>query len=380
MIELRASGGLGLAFVLSMTGCAGLPVCTTFDTQYVLVERTASQKSGVSQQARITDTPTYKTLHGGFKTVALRLPDNCYQAEVLHSGENQDAAQLESKCGIPLQVLERTLTTAGYQVLSWTTLMGIEHQQNVPVHIAAQQLGADFVIVVNAMYVGLEKAGGEAEARYRYFTSDVEGARGQPAELFEADRSWVKKFVRDRVGNDPQAEGAQTLQARLNATIVLARGPDAAAAAPTTPGAPPPAASAPGSAPLPGSAAAPRPAPVVATSVPGVGRSGEAIWFYNWSLSDVDAREEGMRFLLAGLPVGQYRAAFPDGEPIDQSDPNRHYWWPLSPLHREVVPEARHDKATSEESFESKIDASPEHKVSLYQRIAKDFIDRFKGG
>jgi hypothetical protein len=356
---MRAAAGCVLALATAMTGCAGLPKCSTLDTEYVIVERNAAQIAGFGPHAEVTPTPTYTALHGNFKTVALRLPDNCYQAEI-HRGENQDAAQLESACGIPLQVLESSLTRQGYQVLSWSTLMGIEHEQKVPVHIAAQQIGADVVIIVNDMYVGLEKAGDEAAARYRYFASDAEGKRGRPAELFQADRDWVKKFVRDRVGNDPHADGAHSLQARLNATIVLAKGPDAKpVAAPGGPAQPPPGGSV----------------------VPGIGRSGEAIWFYNWRLGHLaSTAADGSRFLFAGIPVKNYSEAFPDGPAIDESDANRHYWWPVAPLNQELAPEVRRDQATSEENFTSKYDVSPEEKALLYRQIAEDFIRRFKGG
>ena len=243
MIATRAAmaGACGLGII--GTGCVGLPRCTVVEPQYVLVERRESQVDGRAARSEITETPAYKSLRSGFRTVALRLPDNCYQAE-LHRGQNQETAQLESSCGIPLQVLERSLTMGGFQVLSWSTLMGIEHQQNVPVHIAAQQLGADFVIIVNDMFVGQAEAGSTAEARYRYFSSDPEGHRTQPAELFTADRGWLKDFVRTHAGADPHAAGKQTLQARLNATVVLSKGVDAAPPAPAGPRGAPAAASA----------------------------------------------------------------------------------------------------------------------------------------
>ena len=86
---IRAAAGCAMVLAGVSMGCVGLPKCTTIDTQYLMVERSLSQKSGLGQRAEITETQAYKTLHNGFKTVALRLPDNCYQAEV-HRGENQD--------------------------------------------------------------------------------------------------------------------------------------------------------------------------------------------------------------------------------------------------------------------------------------------------
>jgi hypothetical protein len=367
----RASVIAAIASSLAAAGCAaGLPICATSKAQYVLVERRLSQETGLAPVAEITPTPAYQALRANFKTVALRLPDNCYLAE-LHKGENQDNAQLESSCGIPLQVLERALTEEGFQVLSWSTLMGIEHQQNVPVHVAAQQIGADIVIIVNDMYVGNAPSGASAEATYRYFISNELGEQQQPAEIFKADRTWLKEFVRDRGGNDPQAQRGQTLQARLNATVVLAKGQEPAPApVPTTPGHPP-------AAPTAAQAAA---AAAVAAAPPPAGRSGEAIWFYNWRLGQVAPDQQGRQFLFAGIPTSSYSEAFPDKPAIDTSDPNRHYWWPLAPRSAQAMPAPQRDQATSEESFKSSAGVSPEVEATLYRKIAKDFIMRFKGG
>jgi len=345
----------------------------------VLVDQSATQVQGVLQKAEITDTPAYRALHGSFKTVAIRMPDNCFEAK-LHSAENRADSQLESSCGIPLQVLESTLTQAGYQVLSWTTLMGIEHDQRVPVHIAAQQLGADIIVVVNDAFAGLEKTGGEAESRYRYLLSDPEGNVKGPVELFEADRGWLKQFVRGHVGNDPLAHQDVSLRARLNATVVLAKGNEVAVAAAPPSAAAPPGAVTPPTAPTP----APTPAPATTSFPPGLAaRSGEAIWFYNWSLGDVvHTSRPAPRFLFASIPVGECKVAFPSENGAcksDDNDPNRHYWWPVAPPATPNTPPPP-DLATSEEGRVTRAEVGGEKAAILAHRIADNFVHRFKEG
>ncbi len=351
--------GLGIAAV----GCAGLPVCME-GPQYVMVERRESQLAGLSPRAEITETPTYKVLRSKFKTVALRLPDNCFQRANLSEGMNVEAAPLESTCGVPLQVLESTLTKAGFQVLSWSTLMGIERQQRVPVHIAARQLGADVVIIVNAMYAGPRKAGASAEATYRYYESDPDGARRGPTELFQSDRAWLKEFIRSRRGADARAQQSETLQAELNATVLLVRGAEASPSG-TVPGA------------TETQGAAPPAGDPAQSPASGAGRSGESIWFYNWSLGTV-ASEREMRFLFGGIPANKYKEVYGTAASFDTSDPNRHHWWPVAP-NVEPAPEPR-DRAASEERFASRVDVGPTEAAVLYRRIAEDFIARFKGG
>jgi hypothetical protein len=354
------------AVALGAQGCAGLPECMGIEPQYVLVERSDSQVAGLPPRAEITDTPTYKTLHSRLKSVALRLPDNCFRRAALADGTNVEAATLESTCGVPLQVLESTLTRAGFQVLSWSTLMGIEREQRVPVHIAAQQLGADFVIIINTMYAGPARAGSAAEATYRYFESDPEGQRHGPAQLFQADRAWLKEFIRGRAGNDPQAKGATTVQAELSATVVLAKSAEPPPPAPSTMALP--VASFPGQEPTP------------ALPPGGVGRSGESIWFYNWRVGSVASAREGMRFLFGGIPASRYQEVFANRPAIATDDPNSHYWWPALPTQKEAVPPAPADRAASEETFTSKVDVMPAEAAVLSRKIAEDFIHRFKGG
>jgi hypothetical protein len=344
--------------------------------QYVMVQRADVQLAGLLPRAEITATPAYTALHGGFKSVALRLPDNCFARSELSAGTNSTTAVLESSCGVPLQVLERTLTQAGLQVLSWSTLMGIEKDQHVPVHVAAQQLGADIVIIINEMYAGVPPAGAKAEASYHYFQSDEKGDRGGPAELLPNDRKFLKTFVRNVMGEDPKANGLKTIQASLNATVVLARG-DAGGADP-----------APGAAPAASTPAAPTPAAAhpAASATPArtaqapLGRSGEAIWFYNWKLGNIRSKEDEKLFVFAGIPVQDYASVFHADADFDTSDPSVHYWWPVLPLKAEQTAPPLRPLAASEESFSSDVQVGPDEQETLYRKIAEDFITRFKGG
>lgn len=332
---------LGLiAWVLPLAGCAeGIPRCHVTKAteaeevtrEYVLVEYRVGEISGMIPQAEITRTRTYEATRTTLKSVALRLPDNCFRRGVVSEGTNTSTGNLESVCGVPLQVLEKTLSNANFRVLSWSTLMGIERDQHVPVHIAAQQLGADLVILVNEMYIGNGDTGGEAKANYKYFTSDERGARKQPKELFQGDRDWFKSFIRERLGDDPKAQGKTTLQARLNATVVLAKGVD------MKPG---------------------------ETARPDQPRSGESIWFYNWRLGREQGSSGGMKFLFAGESGGR----------------DEHRWWPVIPKGIAPTRSGSRDQATSEENFSSRTEVNMGEAEKLYREVAEDFIKRFQGG
>jgi hypothetical protein len=267
-------GVLG-ALALLASGCAaGVPQCkqqAKINPDYVLVEYRTGQSAGTMPKPEITQSPAYDTERTNVASVALRLPDNCFRrgssATTAEGGTAAAVGVLESNCGVPLQVLESVLSRAGMRVLSWSTLMTIEREQRVPVHVAAQQLGADVVFIVNEMYSGkLEAAGAEAGASYKYFDATAQGTTTGPRELFERDRTWLKTFVRDHMGDDPKARGVLTVQARLNATAVLAK-------------------------------------------------TGESIWFYNWRVGKVQGAKLGVKFLFAG-------------QALDESS---HRWWPVRP-------------------------------------------------
>lgn len=342
-----ASGFSAVAAALSLgagaSGCAPMPICAppvkvvepvkvvVPQPEFVLVEHRKGVVSGFMQAPEITATPAYETRRGELRAVALRVPDNCLRRESNTGGANVSTSSLETVCGVPLQVLESVLSRAGYRVLSWSTLLGIEREQRVPVHTAAQQLGADFVIIINDMFVGELPAGGAAAASYRYFVSGPTGEKHRPKALYEQDRNWLKTFVRDRVGNEPVAQGTRTLQARLNATVVLAQGSDKS-----------------------GEGAGAKAA----------AKAGEAIWFYNWSIGRLSKGQEGLGFLFAGLPK-------PD---------NSHQWWPVMPQRPEAAPPPAADRATSEEEYSSKAEVVPADAQILYRKVAEDFIKRFKEG
>ncbi len=156
-----------MALAAAATGCAGLPLCAT-KAQYVVVERQVSAAEGIAQTAQVTPTPAYLALRANFKTVAIRMPDNCYDAQLHGVSGNQETAELQTNAAFHCKRSERALTEGGYQVLSWTTLMGLERQQNVPVHVAAQQLGADIVIILNDSGATYADAGASVNGKNRF--------------------------------------------------------------------------------------------------------------------------------------------------------------------------------------------------------------------
>ena len=80
--------GLGLA----ASACAGLPRCPVEASQYVVVERRQEQTGGITRAPEVGPTPTYEALRSTFKTVALRLPDNCYDSR-LKPNTNEEASR-----------------------------------------------------------------------------------------------------------------------------------------------------------------------------------------------------------------------------------------------------------------------------------------------
>jgi hypothetical protein len=340
----RFAGWAALALAATPAlGChPGLPDCTVvqevkqekpIEPEYVVVERTVAQASGLPPKAEITATPTYAARHASLTKVALRLPDNCFQGKAqLGTGTNTTTALLESACGVPLQVLERSLTREKYQVLSWAALMGIEREQRVPVHKAAQLLGADFVVVLNVVDVGVRDAGAEAAVKYHYYASNPNGERLGAKKLFNADRAFFKDYVHKRAGDDAKAQAGSSMQGELNATAVLSE-------------------------------------------------TGEAIWFYNWRVGQASSTSQGVQFLFAGIPSREYEHAFraPNPSP-NANDADAHYWWPVAPPSSAAAPTVVADRAESEEGTSTRVEVSRHEEEALYRLIADDFIRQFKCG
>ncbi len=224
---LRFPGSLMAAMltICSSLGCGrAYPACESPD--YLLAEARSSLVFGRQPGVEVSDTAEYQQAQrqllgpGATPTVAIRLPDTCLpNTKTAHRADGRD-----DHCSLWLSELERTLSGAGFKVVSWDSLQSLRTSEGLAWFQTAKQLGADVLFTFNRLDLSDVAPGAQARWNIRYFRSD---ARGQPLAawpLQATERAPIKRYVEDRMNSkatQTASAGAMALAASLDATAVL---------------------------------------------------------------------------------------------------------------------------------------------------------------
>ena len=163
------------------------------EKQYLVVEYSAGATSS-SPVAEVTSTETYSTVSPSLRTVTIRLPDQCLtETSARVTGASADSqAIMTSSCGVWLSELERSLTQAGYRVVTWVRGEGGPGAASTNIASVARQLGADAVFVVNSLETSPIRPGSVAGSSIGYFSSNQYGDRLVEAPLNSAQREYMR--------------------------------------------------------------------------------------------------------------------------------------------------------------------------------------------
>ncbi len=172
-----------------LAACAEGPVYT----YYRVSSRYMASAQG-EQPPEIIPTPAYSQSAGAARTVAVRAPDRCSNATTNQATGNAASAGtiLQTNCGVEMGEIERALTRAGYNVISWNVLDREMAGNNSPVE-AASRLGAEVLFQINSLENSQKTLGQDALWERSYFVSNPSGAVGQPLSLAPEQRTLVAK-------------------------------------------------------------------------------------------------------------------------------------------------------------------------------------------
>jgi len=328
---MRVAFGVTLACLAVLPGCArGLPTCRPpVAADYFRVDYRVRAEGGIVPRAEVRAANRFPALRSLWTegTAAVRLPDKC-RSEGAGGGTGAlqqgslDRAILSTECGFWLAEIERALVKAKYKVVSWNALTQVEHTKGVPTYVAARDLGADFVFLVNSLEAGTSKLGKAYTESLHFYDSDAAGTRGAPRELEDDDRGALKKFVQGRTEVLRNEKLVTGIKAILDMTALDTK-------------------------------------------------TGEAVWFYLKQEAKPVPLSLDRRFLFA-----QYRNAPPPR--------NRPPWWPVLPRGQHEQAKAAESKksAVDEESREG--EPAPEDAYNaevneLVRNVVDDFMIRFRG-
>lgn len=133
----------------------------------------------------IVQSHTYRSVIPTIKSLAVKAPEGCAD-ETATQSSGEAAGQgvlLKTTCGIEMAELERALTKAGFQVISWKILQNKVLKEEMTPQAASKALGAEVLFQINSLERSLIQAGQDARWERRFYTSNEEGQLRNPATL-----------------------------------------------------------------------------------------------------------------------------------------------------------------------------------------------------
>jgi hypothetical protein len=263
---------LSVGTTLLALGCQpALPSCETpasvVPSEYALVEYRLREKTDGAPEVAISDTETYRAEYARYTAAALRLPDSCLKKDVLPGGDATagPSSLLEEPCAAWVVELERALTNAGFRLTAWDAVLKLEREKNLSTYLAAKELGAELVFVLNDVNVASTTASSVKLAKHEYFESDEQGRRGKPLTFDEQTRSAFLAYTLDAARKSIQPESVVALTASLDSTAIVTQ-------------------------------------------------TGESIWFYRRSTALATQAKQGLKLLFGRVAGGGWTPAAPVAE------------------------------------------------------------------
>jgi hypothetical protein len=175
-----------LATVASTVGCKNLyPAATRAPRSYFAVVYRAHAATEPHAKFEVRQADKFPALVDTWKTAALRAPDAC----------GNDAAG----CGSWLTQIERGLVERKLGVVSWSALRDVERTKQEPAHVAARELQADVVFVINEIDARAVPLGTDARETFDVYDTDEYGNDRRPSLVSESSAEAATTFAKQEV-------------------------------------------------------------------------------------------------------------------------------------------------------------------------------------
>ena len=223
---------------------------------FYAVRSTFSVSEAPAQAADVTETELYRNMIDSVERIAVKAPDGCANETSSQSkgeAKSREGVLLKSNCGQEMALLERALVNAKYKVVSWSVVNSRSKANNrAPLDIA-KEMDADFLLQVNSMERLTTSAGASLQWERRFFRSDSRWNIYNLVRVNSRTRTQIVRHAKDAEGRIQPGR----ISVSLNATV---------------------------------------------TDV----ENGEAIWFYEWTLSEAfsDNVVESVSFSACSLKNG----------------------------------------------------------------------------
>lgn len=200
------NGVVLLAAVGLLGGCASTP--------YYLVESKLVQSTRYGGPPDVTETPAFQEIQAKVKTLGLRPPDVCADQGLSGTGgaTSLKLGVLRTRCGVEMAELERALARASYSVVSWNAIQNRAAREAIPPLDAAESLGVDVLLQVNALERVTLELGRDLRWERRFYHASDSGVAGEPASVERSRADHFEELIREK------EEGLKARQ-RVGATI-----------------------------------------------------------------------------------------------------------------------------------------------------------------
>jgi len=195
----------------------------------------------------VVSSQTYLRVIPRIQYLAVLAPEGCANETATQSSGEAAGLDLllKTTCGIEMTELERALTKAGFQVISWTVLQHKVEKEDLTPHAASKELGAEVLFHINSLERSMIQAGQDARWERRFYESNQQGQQLQPLSLPAKEGNILLEYTK-------QQEATLLNQERLSVTINAS-------------------------------------ASLVDT--------GESIWFYEWTHAEAHGQDEAIKIL-----------------------------------------------------------------------------------
>ncbi|MDR4495011.1 MAG: hypothetical protein R3B74_11420 [Nitrospirales bacterium] len=205
----------------------------------------------------IVESPSYLSAIPQIQYLTVKAPEGCAnETATQSSGEAVgQSLLLKTTCGIEMSELERALTKAGFQVISWNVLQNKVAKEELTPHAASKELGAEVLFQINSLERSIIQAGHNARWERHFYESNPEGEQLKPVSLPPREGHQLLDHIKEK-------ETSLLSQERLGVTMNAS-----------------------------------------ASSV----KTGETIWFYEWTHAEAREDNEAVK-VLAVCDNGTCRA------------------------------------------------------------------------
>ncbi len=184
-IRVKALGAMNIIllfiFSFSLTGC----------THYLYTESVLSMYDSINEPKTLKTNP-YRVIKDRVDTVAIIAPDSCRRQSAL-SASTQQKDFIRSSCGVEIGIIEKTLLSSGFNVISWEMLESMSRETSF--FKSGKKLGIDVLFSINSLE-NITADSANINLIRKYYKSDSEGVKGEPWSLGEIHKKIVRKKLK----------------------------------------------------------------------------------------------------------------------------------------------------------------------------------------